>query len=286
MKRRLFFILALTGGSPSLIGAVLDPDALRAWNEYVAGADLRIQPRLRGELPFLWTDESAERGRRLRSGMTVVAPVISNGFKSVHNALIHHWIGAVFISHGTLQQLAGTLSAYSRYKDFYRPFIAQSKLCAATPSGREFSLVFQYRTTFGSFVYEAQYAARDFTVDPQRSYSIANATQVREINGYGTADERALPPGSGAGLVWRLHSIARYQERDSGVYLELEALALTRGIPGPLRWLVAPMVKHMSFASLESALQKTRYAVWDVNAHPELLAGDPGVNVTPSGSSK
>jgi hypothetical protein len=45
------------------------------------------------------------------------------------------------------------------------------------------------------------------------------------------------------------------------VYLELEALGLTRDIPFSLRWLVSPVVKHVSADSLETSLRQTRDAV-------------------------
>jgi len=37
-------------------------------------------------------------------------------------------------------------------------------------------------------------------------------------------------------------SMARLEERDGGVYLKLEALALTRNIPASVAWMVNPVV--------------------------------------------
>ena len=56
--------------------------------------------------------------------------------------------------------------------------------------------------------------------------------------------------GHGTGIIWRLYSITRYQERDGGVYVELEAIALSRDIPGGLRWIVEPIVRRVSRSSL------------------------------------
>ncbi len=78
--------------------------------------------------------------------------------------------------------------------------------------------------------------------------------------GYGHSGERLLPPDQGNGFIWRLHSIARYEERDGGVYLELEVLALTREILASLRWFVNPVVSHLSIISLRTALRQTREA--------------------------
>jgi hypothetical protein len=70
-----------------------------------------------------------------------------------------------------------------------------------------------------------------------------------------------LPQDHGTGIIWRLYSIARYQERDGGVYVELEAIALSRDIPGALRWLVEPIVRRVSRSSLVLSLQETADAV-------------------------
>jgi hypothetical protein len=100
--------------------------------------------------------------------------------------------------------------------------------------------------------------------------------QMREIEAYGKSGERFLTPNEGSGYIWRMHSIARFQERDGGVYLELEAIALTRDIPGSLRWLVSPVVNHLSINSLTTTLRQTRDAVHSASTKPEMIASGAG----------
>lgn len=277
MKALIVLTLTLNSILPAIQGATLDAEALKVWTDYITAADLRMKSRLSGERPFLWIDEPSDRRQRVAAGETVIAPAIGNGLRNGPNVLIHHWMGAIFIPHGTLRQLTSILHAYDRYKDFYRPFVAESRVCATRPTGREFALILQYRTMFGSYAYELEYVAREYVVNEWRRYSIVNTPVVREITGYRTAAERALPPGTGTGFVWRLHTISRYEQRENGVYLELEALALTRNIPGPLRWMVSPLVKRMSMDSLEAALLKTRNATHAMNTMTEVLAARPWV---------
>jgi len=68
-------------------------------------------------------------------------------------------------------------------------------------------------------------------------------------------------PGTGSGFIWRLFSISRFEERDSGVYVELEVMALSRCVPAGLRWLVNPVVSRLSQSSLVTSLSQTREAV-------------------------
>jgi len=46
-----------------------------------------------------------------------------------------------------------------------------------------------------------------------------------------------------------------------GVYLEIEGIVLSRGIPSSLRWLVNPVVNRLAVASMSSTLRQTREAV-------------------------
>lgn len=257
---------------PASAGALrLETATINAWTAYVRDADRRMQPRVEGRVPFLWSDETPGFRERLRAGEVVIAPVVNRGTVRVPNGLIHDWVGAVFIPNAKLEHLFAVVHDYDRYKDIYRPAVADSKVLACTDADQSFSMVWQRKILFVNAAIQAQYQAHDF-VDGSRGYNIADSTRVREIQDYGAPDERFLPDGEGNGFLWRIHSIARYEERDGGVYLELEAIALTRDIPASLRWMVNPVVNRLSVGSLTTTLTQTRDAVVSVAARPEHVA--------------
>ncbi len=132
-------------------------------------------------------------------------------------------------------------------------------------------MVWQRRVLFLNAAMEGRYQAQDIMVNSRRGYNV-DATQVREIENYGHSGEHPLPPDTGNGFLWRIHSIARYEERDGGVYLELEAIVLARDIPVSLRWLVTPAVRRLSINSLTTTLSQTRDAVNALPATSEPLA--------------
>jgi hypothetical protein len=263
----------LVAGYPGLSSAIgLQPDTMKAWDDYIRNADSRMQSRLDGHQPFLWTDEAPDRGARLQRGEILVSPVAGRGTRSVAGGLIHDWLGAAFIPNATIEGLLAVVHDYGRYKEFYRPVVAESKVLACTEADQRFFMVWQHRVLFVNAAIEGQYQARDFAIDARRGYNIAGTTQVQEIESYGKDGEYLLPPGQGNGFIWKLHSIARYEERDGGVYLELEAFALTRDIPLSLRWLVSPVVNHLSMNSLTTSLRQTRDAVVSLPQSPERIA--------------
>jgi hypothetical protein len=262
----------MAGLMPGLLGAAeLQADTLKAWDAYVQNAEVRMGARLNSAQPFLWTDESDDRRRDVRRGEIAVAPVLNHGVMSVPSGLIHHWIGAAFIPHTNIDRLIGVLHNYNRFKDFYKPLIVDSRFLGCNRETPEFSMTWHRHVLFVNAAIEGRCQAQRFAINARRGYSIADMTQLREIEQYGRPGEHALPSDTGHGFIWRLRDITRYEEREGGIYLEVEAIALTRDIPSSLRWLVSPIVKHLSSDSLETMLRQTRDAVASAPAAVETV---------------
>jgi hypothetical protein len=253
-----------------MIAAELQPDTLRAWESYIQSGDARMRERLTSARGFLWTDESSDRLARVKRGEIVVAPRVGNGMENVPNGLVHDWIGAAFIPNAKVEDLLAVLQDYDHYKEIYKPVVAESKTLAQNPTDQEFSMVWRRKVLSVSAAMQGRYRARSVIVDECRGYSMADTEEVREIEHYGNGAERLLPPDTGNGYIWRLHSAISYERRDGGVYLEVEAIALTRTIPASLRWLVGSMVNHLSVNSLTMTLRQTRDAVTSKAESPVL----------------
>ena len=236
----------------------LQTETVRAWEEYIRGADSRMTARIDGHTSFLWTDESAERRQRIGRGEIIVAPVLSHGNQKVPHGLIHPWIGGVFITGATIDSLSAVMLDYAAYKDFYKPLSSIRSRWRARPR-------MKCSGWYGSTRFYSSPPLRVSTIASRpdrfrRGYNVADSLQLQEIENYKGAAERVLPPGTGNGYIWRLHSIARYEQREGGVNLEVEAMALTRDIPTSVRWLVNPIVNRLSMNSLVTTLQQTRDA--------------------------
>jgi hypothetical protein len=52
-----------------------------------------------------------------------------------------------------------------------------------------------------------------------------------------------------------------YEERDGGLYMQIESVTLTRSIPNGLAWIVRPFVESIPRESLEFTLSATRNAL-------------------------
>ena len=241
--------------------AELQSATVDAWQEYVRAAGARMQARLGRERPFLWLDEAPDRALQVRRGEVIVAPLAEHGTEAVPGGLIHDWIGAIFIPNATIESLLRVVRDYDRYKEIYKPVVADSRSLDSGSTDQEFSMVWQRHVLFVNAAMQGHYRAHDVIVGAHRGYTVVNTTKLQQIEGYGQRGEHLLPPDIGGGFLWRIHSISRYEERDGGVYLEVEAIALSRDIPASLRWLVNPVVNRLSVNSLAITLQQTREAV-------------------------
>lgn len=119
---------------------------------------------------------------------------------------------------------------------------------------------------------DTEYAVSYGRLDDHRWYSITDATHIREIAEFDTPSQHELPENQGTGLIWRLHSVARFEEGDGGVYIEMEAIALSRDIPAALRWVAEPIVRRVSKSSMVTSLQQTEAAVL---LHSALISAAP-----------
>ncbi len=105
------------------------------------------------------------------------------------------------------------------------------------------------------------YLATKVRRDDRRFYSISRTTRVQEVDEYGQPGEHRKPEGEGSGYIWKLYSVARLEERDDGVSIELEAMALSRKIPDAFRVVADPIVRRVSRNSLLISLKQTGEAV-------------------------
>ena len=94
-------------------------------------------------------------------------------------------------------------------------------------------------------------------LNAQQGYSISRSTRISEIEKAGTSKERALGADEEHGFLWRLNTYWSYEERDGGLYMQIESVSLTRSIPTGLGWAIKPFVESVPRESLEFTLQST-----------------------------
>ena len=242
-------------------GATLKSETALAWNKYLQSSNETLQSRVAPGGNFLWTLEDEKRATKVRAGEIVIEPAPGQVPKRVSGGLIHHWMGAAFLSNVTLDDVLAVTGNYERYKDIYSPSVRVSQLLSSNGSQDAIRLVFLNKTMFMKSAVDANYEITNVHIDKSRFYSTSNATRIQEVADYGHPNEHLLPEGQGDGFVWKIFAITRLEQRDGGVYFELEGIELSRGIPAMLRFIVEPMVRSVSRRLMLESVRQTREAV-------------------------
>jgi hypothetical protein len=239
----------------------LKPETLKAWDEHVKQATLAMQQRLHGNGPFLRSEGNPDRLARIRGGEIVVWPVSDNCPKRVPSGLIHDWMGAAFIPDVQVEDVLAVVRNYSRYKEVYKPGVLDAKLLKQNGGEDRFSMLLRNLSFFTKTALDSEYDSSYIQVDQRRWYSVSCTTRVQEIENFGQAAERKLPLDQGHGYIWRACSLSQLEERDSGVFVDEEMMALSREIPSAVRWMAGPVIRRVAKETLAVSIERTRIAV-------------------------
>jgi len=262
-KFRIAAVLLLLRFHPSAGAASLKPETKAAWDTYLQSAMAAMQYRLQPGAHFLWLDEEPQRAESIRAKGPFIEPVGPHIPLKVPSGLIHHWLGVGFIPNAKIEDILHVLRDYDHYKEVYKPGVIDSISHSSDGAKDIFSLRLANKSAVAKTALDTDCEATYVRVDDTHGYGISNTIHIHEIDKFGTPSERTLPEDEGTGLIWRLSSITRLEQRDGGVYTELEAIALSRDIPAAFRVLVTPIVRRVSRDSMATSLHQTKAALLD-----------------------
>jgi len=230
-----------------------------AYTAYLRAADERVQRQMR-EGPFLWVDASPERKRQVRAGKIIAEPYGEHGETPVPDGLIHDWIGAAFIPGTTVAKTLALVQDYNHHKEIYTPEELESRLISR--KGLDFHIYMRVlKKQVLTVVLDTEHDVHYGKVSDKEWYSRSRTTRVAEVEKPGESYEHVLPPGTGHGFMWRLDTFWRFAERDGGVYIECEAISLTRDVPTGLGWIINPIIRSLPRESLTNTLRQTKAAL-------------------------
>jgi hypothetical protein len=240
--------------------AELRPETTEAFENYARRREAGLLSNRINGGHFLWADDSTERRDRIRKGEVVIEPSRERGVVEIKGGLIHDWTGAVFIPGVTLTKVLTTIQDYDSHEKLYKPEVVDSKLLER--KGNLFKIRLRLlKKKVITVVLNTDHEVTYFPIDATRQYSKSRTTRVAEVEDPGEREEHELTPGDDHGLLWNLNTFWRFLERDGGVWIECEAVSLTRGIPIGLGWLVTPIVRELPRESLTHTLEATRLAL-------------------------
>ncbi len=257
--------LLLLCASAAVAAATLRPAAAAGFEKYTALTEQRIDREVVSPAAFLWLDTQpasrrAELQRGLRDGGIIIERLETrDGSKSIDfpGALLHHWVGLVFVPAAHLSDAVGLMQDYDRHSTVFSPAIQTSKILDRKDQQFRVALRFFVKKVIGVTM-DTENEAQFFKPSTDRAYSRIRSTRVTEVADAGTAAERPIPPGQENGFMWRLNTYWRFLERDGGTYIQCESLTLSRDVPFALAWIIRPFVTQLPKESLTFTLEKAR----------------------------
>ena len=261
----LIFLAVLNAGGTS--ASELKPHTVKAFQHYEELTEARNRSELSTPGEFLAIDSLPEGQReeeisRLKSGQVYIRTLSTkeNDRKiEIPDGLVHHWLAIGFIPNARLQRVIEVVQDYPHQAELFKPDVQRAELL--NRDGEHFRVYFRfYRHAIVTAVYNTQFDI-DFTQnDPAHEYSFARAVRIAEVRNPGEKDERELPVGKDRGFLWRLDLYTRYLETNEGVYVQIEFLGLSRGVPAVFAWLVNPYIKSVPRDYLTNYIGKLRNA--------------------------
>jgi len=262
------YLLLVVTLAPQAPAVELKKETVAAYEHYVLLTEARIQSELNGPRTFLWMDGMTGPRReavyaQLRQGQIVIERLetLENGKEiDTPGGKIHHWMGAVFIPGTTLKDALALVKDYDRHQSIYKPEVLQSKLLSH--NGNDYKIFLRlWKKKVITVVMNTEHEVHYFPVSATREHSRSYTTRIAEVEDPGEPTEKEKPVGNDGGFLWRLYSYWRFEEKDGGVYVQCEALSLTRSVPLILRPLVNPFITGIPKESLMNTLTSTRTAL-------------------------
>ncbi|KAA6455883.1 hypothetical protein DYQ86_26975 [Acidobacteria bacterium AB60] len=262
-------ILTLAASLPAF--AQPDPAANAGFDAYTRTLETRLAEQHRNVANFIAPVNLPDAGARLRKGEFLIENLTPNPPLELPGALLFHWRGTAFVPGATAADVGRLLQDFDAYPRYFAPQVLQASVLSREGD----HLVAQMRVRQKHVITVVLDTTYDITfahLDAQHGYSLSRSTQISEIEDAGTPKEHALPPEKEHGFLWRLNTYWTREERDGGLYLQIESVSLTRSIPSGLGWIVRPFVESIPRESLEFTLHSAVNALRKQDAPPEVSA--------------
>jgi hypothetical protein len=231
------------------------PGAIAAFNSYIGAMDLRLGHQHRSSGAFLAsTALTPQSEARLRQGELIVEEISSSGGAALPGAMLHHWRGTAFAAGATAADFEQVMKNFNAYPQHFSPQVVQARILTQKDDRMQAVMRVRQRHVI-TVVMDTSYDITFGRLDDRHGYSNSRSTRISEIESPGTGAERELSASEEHGFLWRQNTCWSYEERDGGLYLQIESVSLTRSIPRGLGWVVQPFVESVPRESLEFTLR-------------------------------
>jgi hypothetical protein len=228
-------------------------ETMQAFRRYSAAVQRRAEAE-EATAHFLRMTALPDARKRLMAGeiLTIRASELKlDPDVDIPDGQLQHWIGAAFIAHASLDRAIAGLQDYGNRKRYMQPVIIDSRVLSHT--GDEFEIYLRLRQkALLPAVFDVVQRIKYIRPEPLHVLVESKSESVREVP---SEDSPRGTPARDRGLIWALDDYWRLAEGDGGVYIECEALVLSRQVPAVIRWFADGMIARASRRMLDGTLK-------------------------------
>ena len=245
--------LLILATAPAAVAAEPAPAAVSAFNSYIGTVESRLAEQHRSQKGFLVV-VAAESKMRLRRGELIVEQITPAKQADLPGAMLYHWRGTAFAPGAKAADFERLMKDFNAYPRHFSPQVVSAKTLSQQGDHLQASMRVSQKHVI-TVVMDSSYDVAFARLDAGHGYSLSRSTKISEIDSPGTGHERVLNASEEHGFLWRLNTYWSYEERDGGLYMQIESVTLTRSIPLGLGWAVGPFVESVPRESLEFTLR-------------------------------
>jgi hypothetical protein len=236
------------------------PAAIAGFNKYVVGVEARLAAQHRQAAAFIALARPASGTEaRLRRGELLIENLTPAG-NDLPGAMLYDWRGTAFLPGATAAEFEALMRNLASYPRVYTPEIISAKVLSQTGDRYQAAIRVKQKHVI-TVVMDTTYDVEFGQLDAHHGWSTSRSTNIDEIENAGTKSEHVLSHADQHGFLWRLNTYWTFEERDGGLYMQIESVSLMRSIPTGLGWVIGPFVESVPRQSLEFTLRATRYAL-------------------------
>jgi hypothetical protein len=231
-------------------------EAVSAFNTYIKALEAKLAKQHQSVDSFFSPTPTPQVDKRLQQGELIIEPLTPLEGQSLPGALLHDWRGTAFAPGAKAADFERLLKNIGAYPQYYSPQVLQARLLSQQGDHLQALLRVRQKHVL-TVVLDTTYDITFGRLDAQHGYSSSRSIKISEIESAGTNSEHALSPKDDHGFLWRLNSYWTYEEKDGGLYLQIESVSLTRSVPAGLNWIISPFIQKIPRESLEFTLRAT-----------------------------
>jgi len=235
-------------------------EAVAGFNTYVGALEARLAAQHRQDAGFvILAEPAAQTEARLRRGDLIIEN-LTPAKTDLPGAMLSHWRGTAFLPGATAADFKRLMRDFSAYPRIYAPQVVAARVLSQ--NGDRYQATLRVQQKHGiTVVMDTTYDIDFEQLDARHGWSISHSMHIDEIENAGTKSERVLSLADQYGFLWRLNTYWTFEERDGGLYMQIESVSLTRSIPTGLGWMIGPFVESVPRDSLEFTLRATCHAL-------------------------